>query len=255
MACRRLIIAAVATLVLASAVQAAPPTSRVPARRLRTSNVMRCPRSPGHWLRRGFVQLTAGPGYHVRRPERAWGTPLVVRRLREIAAAYRRRFPAAATLWIHDISRRTGGRSSGHTSHCTGQDVDLRLALRGKGQGFVDATGKTLHIERTWFLLLSLLKTCDVELIFLDRGLQRALWEHARRRGVSRRELAYIFRYPYRRASGVVRHADHHKNHMHVRFRLAGVPLDLHGAVQLCRPQEEGGINVVERLSAVLTRR
>lgn len=230
--------------------RAAPPTAQVRPR-LRSSNVARCPRSPRHWLRRGFVQLTPGPGYKVRREARAWGTPLVIRRLRELAAAYRRRYPTAPPLWIHDISSREGGRTSGHASHCTGQDVDLRLPLNKPGAGYVAASGETLHLQRTWFLLLSLLRTCDVELIFLDRQLQRALWERARRRGISRQELALIFRYPYRRASGVVRHADHHDNHLHVRFRLQGVRLDLYEAVQLCKVGE-GGRSLADRLLGAL---
>lgn len=196
-----------------------------------------CNDPPVSWrvLRRlDLVRFEPPPGVRLRDPERAWGSRITVSGLQRALARYRRQFPDAPPLWVHDISQQGGGRISDHCSHQTGQDVDLRLPLRDPVAGFVDATPRTLHVGRTWFLLLALARTCDVELIFLDRELQRALWRHGRRAGVSRRLLGYLLQYPYRRASGLVRHRDHHKNHMHVRFRYRRIPLDLHGARRLC---------------------
>jgi hypothetical protein len=205
--------------------------------RLETDRRSRC-RPPARRRRHrlNLVQLTDGPGLRVLKPERAWGTALVTRQLRQVMAEHARRFPGAPPVWVHDISRQGGGKISGHCSHRTGQDVDIRLALRDPQAGYVDATAGTLDLERTLALILGLIRSCDVDMIFVDRELQRALYAYAREQGVTRRALKYLFQYPYRRASGVVRHRDHHRNHMHVRFRDKAIPLDLHGAIMLCKP-------------------
>ena len=59
------------------------------------------------------------------------------------------------------------------------------------------------------------------ERIFLDFELQGLLYRHARRNGVSKRELDRIFQYPHGRwaRTGVVRHLRGHDDHLHVRFR------------------------------------
>jgi hypothetical protein len=205
-------------------------------------------------VRVNLVQLNEEPGLRVLRPARSWGNALLVDGIRRLAAAHRASFPDAPPLWIHDVSRQGGGRIPGHCSHRTGQDVDIRLPLRDPAAGYVDATPGTLDLERAWFLLLGLAATCDVELIFLDRELQQALYGDGRRHLIWRRHLKYLLQYPFRRASGVVRHRDHHKNHMHVRFRRPGVELDLHGARMLCStvpedvPNPTGASLLVEKL-------
>ena len=188
-----------------------------------------------------FVRLQSRPGLSVRCPRRAWGTRLTVRRLEQLGDAYARRFPDRRPLRVHDLSHRHGGPASRHTSHREGRDVDLRLPLRIPSR-YVDATPKTLHVERLWFVIRELVRTCDVEFILLDRRLQRVLWQHALARGVSTAQLALIIAYPNPRSGGhparlqdaIVRHMRGHANHIHVRFRRAGRPLRHHSARVLC---------------------
>jgi len=173
----------------------------------------------------GLVLLANGPGLRVRTPEQAWGTPLTVRRLSEVMTAYHEHFPEAAPIWVHDLSRRFGGRLRPHRSHDSGQDVDIRLVLEHETTHCERATPHTLDLEKTWFLLLRLIDTGDVQVIFLDRQLQRALFVYARDElGYTEDALASILEYPGRR-SGLVRHWRGHADHLHVRFR-AGAPRD-----------------------------
>ena len=184
-------------------------------------------RVPGRLYPPGRVRypLTSGPGYLVHKPERAFGTRTTVSALRRAFAAHHARFPQAPPLYVHDLSKRGGGRLRPHRSHRTGRDVDIWLPLRrptASRRGA--ATAKTLHLERTWFLVRALVRTGAVEMIFLDYGLQRALFGYARAHGASAEELSKIFEYPKRRRRGgryfsVLNHERGHRDHLHVRFR------------------------------------
>ena len=168
--------------------------------------------------RRRLVQLRSGPGYQVRIPRRAWGTTLTVDGLQQVFTAYHAHFPGAPQVWIHDISSRYGGRLEPHLSHRTGRDVDIRLVLKRPLPYQARASGRTLNLEVTYFLIERLVATGSVEFIFLDRRLQRALYRYALRRGRTRAELSGLFQYPHRAQRGVVRHWKGHDDHMHVRF-------------------------------------
>lgn len=189
----------------------------------------------------GLVRLRNRPGLAVRCPRRAWGSLLAVKRLEQLGDGFARRFPGAPPLRVHDLSHRHGGPMSRHTSHRQGHDVDLRLPLRSSA-GYVEATPVMLHVERLWFVVTELLRTCDVEFILLDRRLQRALWLHALQRGVPTALLALILEYPNRPTGrhparlqdAIVRHLRGHANHIHVRFRQADRPLRHHSARMLC---------------------
>lgn len=182
-------------------------------------------------------QLKPGPGWRVLRPKLAWGTRLLVRRLTGALGRCHQRFPDAPPIWIHDISRKRGGRLRWHYSHRDGRDVDIRLPQRTSA-GYVDATPRTLDVPRTWFLVMTLVSTCDVEFIMLDHGLQRALYRHAQGQ-ISGEKIALLLQYPKRLPHGhprnpVVRHYPRHRNHMHVRFRRQGFSLEHFAARRLC---------------------
>lgn len=170
-------------------------------------------------VRRGrFVRLHDVPGIKVRMPHRAWGTRLTVDRIKEVGARYRKRFPHAEPLIVHDLSKRRGGKFWPHKSHRTGRDVDIRVVHKNPPKKYTRATPRTMDVERMWFLITALIGTGDVEMIFLDRWLQRALFRHALSKGMSRDELAPILQYPRGRRRAVVRHAKGHADHIHVRF-------------------------------------
>lgn len=168
--------------------------------------------------RRGFVQMESrGPGFVIRDPKRSWGNELTVRRLKEASAAYAKRFPNAPPIRICDVSRRWGGRFHPHVSHRTGRDVDLNLILKKHRERWVKASARTLHAERMWFFVSTLVASGDVQFIFLDRRLQRAMYRFARSKGHSRAELGRVLQVAGKRGA-IVRHWKGHRDHMHVRF-------------------------------------
>ncbi len=170
------------------------------------------------------VPLQEGPGYVVKRPEHAWGTPKTVAVLREAIRAYRRRHPDAPDVHVGDISLRNGGPFPPHLSHQTGRDVDIGYVLSGwqaHDKQFRRASSRNLDLERTWDLLQSFLDTGAVAYVFIDYDIQRLLYDHVQARGADPTTLATLFQYPRGRhaAHGIIRHWRGHENHLHVRFR------------------------------------
>jgi len=173
-----------------------------------------------------LVRLRNGPGFVVGKPDRAWGTRLLVYQINRIMALYRARFPKAPPVIIHDLSRRGGGVLDNHNSHVDGRDVDIPLILN-PARDVADTTPRSVNLERMWFVIKALADTCDVEYMFLDRKIQEQLHRHAREQGASSKELSLILQYPAKITTsvGLVRHWQNHQDHVHVRFRHERSPV------------------------------
>lgn len=169
-------------------------------------------------------QLQPGPGYVVKRPDNAWGTPRTVTAIQTAAKRYLDRGLGGPAIHVGDISKRSGGPFPPHLSHQDGRDVDVGYVLQGDAadvKRFVTATAGRLDVVRSWALVDAFLGTERVRYIFVDYGLQRLLYEHAKREGIPKDRLAELFQYPRGSAAaqGVIRHWRGHANHFHVRFR------------------------------------
>ena len=113
-----------------------------------------------------------------------------------------------------------------HNSHVDGRDLDIPLILNTV-QDVTDSRPRTVNLERTWFLIHAMARTCDIEYMFLDRKVQQALYEHALAHDVSKQELSLVLQYPRQPTSreGVVRHWTNHYDYVHIRFRHEGAVL------------------------------
>lgn len=173
-------------------------------------------------LRRGRL-LPRSRHYRVKRPKYMWGTSNTVRTISRTIGRYRLRNGGPPIL-LGDISREGGGPLRGHRSHQTGLDLDVGLILRGKdrhAKDFVRATRGNLDVARTWALVDEFLRSGRVRYVFLDYWIQKQLYHHALRRGVSKSRLDEIFQYPRQKSRryGIVRHWRGHGDHLHIRFR------------------------------------
>ncbi|MCB9568554.1 MAG: penicillin-insensitive murein endopeptidase [Myxococcales bacterium] len=173
---------------------------------------------------RASVQLAGGAHYHVKRPHLAYGTDKTIRAIKSAISRYKQRKPKGPKVHVGDISRQGGGPLKGHRSHQRGVDVDIGLVHKGILAGekkFVDANPQTLDIARTWALIKAFTDTREVRAIFLDYGVQKILYDYARKSGVSQDTLDELFQYPRGKghAHGIIRHWKGHRNHFHVRFR------------------------------------
>jgi murein endopeptidase len=140
-------------------------------------------------------------------------------RIADVHGAYSRRYPDAPALRIYDLSQKGGGRIPPHVSHRTGLDVDLPY-VQQVGKVRRKATGKSLDLERTWYLIKSFVDTNEVKYIFMEYRLQKALYEYAVKSGVSKSFVNELFQYPAGRhgGKGIIRHEPGHATHYHVRF-------------------------------------
>jgi hypothetical protein len=86
---------------------------------------------------------------------------------------------------------------------------------------FLTANSGNLDAARTWDLIKAFLDTNEIKYIFMDYSVQKLLYEHAAKKGVSSDTLDELFQYPRgkNRGHGLIRHSKGHVNHFHVRFR------------------------------------
>lgn len=167
--------------------------------------------------------LSDGLGYRVRTGKRAYGTNQTVSLLRKIITANAKKHPKAGKLMIGDISFKDGGYMRPHVSHQSGRDADVSYYIKDTDTAwrFRAASPRTLNVRATWDLFHAFLETGQVEYIFVDYGLQRVLYEHAKKRGFKETYLGKVFQYPRGRGSarGTIRYSRGHDDHFHIRFK------------------------------------
>lgn len=165
------------------------------------------------------VAMPEGAFWTIRNPVETYGTQETIDYLQRVIESVQRRFPDSPRLIVGDISHQGGGRLNRHQSHQSGRDVDLGLYyLAGEASDFRHATAKTLDVPRTWALVRALVTETDVERIFLDRVLIRALLAHAREIGEDPAWLDQLIGSDRKGSDAILQHERRHQNHLHVRF-------------------------------------
>ncbi len=167
------------------------------------------------------VQLPESPLYSRARPNWSWGSSHALEQLVAAVGDFRRATGFSGDVVVGSISRRGGRSFPPHRSHQSGRDVDLRLPVRpGVGRQRPPRADE-VDWPATWALIRSLIETDEVAVIFLERRLQRRLYEAARWSGESHDHLADLIEWADERrwSHAIVRHAKGHDGHIHVRFR------------------------------------
>jgi murein endopeptidase len=176
----------------------------------------------------GAERLPGDEGYRIRRPSRAYGASYVIDHLRNAVGIVRALYPDVHTLAIGDLSAEHGGKLDNHRSHQTGLDVDVGFYFRTVPDGYPDrfaAADANLDLEATWALITAFARTQPlddgVEIIFLDRAVQKKLYDWAHKRGTPDEDLEQLLQYPRGKDNqvGLVRHWPNHADHLHVRFK------------------------------------
>lgn len=165
------------------------------------------------------VQLPASDMVRIPDPDKVWGTSHTIENLLLAIATFRRDSGYDQPLTISSISLKNGGRFGPHSSHRTGRDVDIRLprkpgAPKGEAPSSIDWT-------YTWKLVEALVGTGQVEYIFVSWSRQKYLYRAAQSAGASKELLEKLVQWPRKPSTnkGIVRHADGHTVHLHVRFK------------------------------------
>jgi murein endopeptidase/LysM repeat protein len=173
----------------------------------------------------GTVRLPESPLYDLARPNWSWGSTHALFNLQLAIATFRRDSGYAGPVVIGSISRRGGRAFPPHSSHQSGRDVDIRLPLRPGMGDSKNPRADEIDWPAAWRLVDALIATGEVQVIFLERPLQRRLYEAALRAGESERRLSGLIEWADDRrwSHAIVRHAGGHDGHIHVRFACGPV--------------------------------
>jgi murein endopeptidase len=153
-------------------------------------------------------------------PDRTWGTHETVALIEMAFDAMLEQYPDTCDLFIGDISTKRGGRLSPHISHQSGRDIDVGLyAKNNRFVYFVRMSESNLDVAKTWYFMETLLETGRVQLILLDRSIQKILYEYLKP-VYPKRKLDRYLQYPRPTSNkkAIIRHAPSHANHLHIRF-------------------------------------
>lgn len=169
------------------------------------------------------VQMPHNPSlYTLRRPDFSWGSTHTVYYLQLAIAKFRHNYGYAGELIISDMSRRNGGPFGDHQSHRSGRDVDIWLPLQA---GLLEDTPfrriVDIDWDATWNLIKALIRTGQVQYIFIANSRQRYIYKAAKRAGMTVQALGEIMQYPRKAQTAIIRHSIGHTKHIHVRFRCA----------------------------------
>ncbi len=174
-----------------------------------------------------------------------WGTPELIGLVKR-AAARVRAWDQQATVYVADLSLRSGGATEWHRSHRLGIDVDLLYFARAaRGQQAppprfmspFDEDAGTFDVRRNWLLVKALLTDPAVQVtaIFMADWIKERLIDFARDRGEARglvvRAVALL---------GQPSDSAAHDDHMHVRI-AAPPPPRAAAAREAHRPRSRGG--------------
>lgn len=172
------------------------------------------------------VIMPEGEGFFLRTYRtRSWGCPHVIESLLTAFATYAKAYPEGPAVNVGDISKRRGGKIKPHASHQTGRDVDIGFIHKTQPrtrhpEHFVTATRSNLDADKTWFVIHALLQTEQVQTVYVDKLVQRLLYQVAKDQ-LDEEELLRIFSLPKHKesSSAILQHWPGHKNHFHIRFK------------------------------------
>lgn len=180
----------------------------------------------------GGIMLPKGDGYIVRNPKRSYGTALTVGIIMDAMASYAKAYPRGPRFAVGDLSVENGGKLPPHISHQSGRDVDIGLIHKNGRQltSFQRLKPKDLDPARNWHIIEYFVKSGKTQYIFLEYELQKPLYEYAKSKGYTDKELRNIIQYPNGKKSyhAVIRHSKGHVGHIHVRFVCSDTDVRCH---------------------------
>jgi LysM repeat protein len=174
---------------------------------------------PGSAILVNGVSLPASPQWQAAPNADTWGTAETMEAIQIAVDTVCALFPETPAITIGDISGPTGGRLKRHESHQGGRDVDFGFYYKdGRGSWFAPGAAANLDLPRNWALVRALVARTDVELIFLDRRIQKLLYDYALKIGEERTFVDHVFQVARGYSDAVVKHLTGHRTHYHVRF-------------------------------------
>jgi murein endopeptidase len=162
-----------------------------------------------------------------------WGTPELIKLLRQCGRVYRGYFSIGKgpSIPIGDLSLRHGGPLRPHVSHQSGRDVDIGFIRKRsiKAGHFTNTKAKQMDMYKQWVLLKCFLDSPKTQKVFMERSLVKAMKAYITKlynpKGRKRRKRVKKLRKYLAFFSGkkkrVIRPDNAHRSHMHVRIHCA----------------------------------
>lgn len=166
------------------------------------------------------VQLPTHAAYALKLPPSSYGTTHAVAHVVKAMDEFHRRSAYRSPLMMGSMSAKHGGPLTGHKSHQSGRDLDIRLPLLEKLQQHIPVTPKRVDWVALWHLIEAFDATGQVVIIFLDYEMQALLHAAAVSIGATESRLDELLQYPHGNKAnlGLVRHSTGHLAHIHVRM-------------------------------------
>jgi len=163
------------------------------------------------------IQMPPGKTWTVIAPDNAWGTRETIDGLIAAATAVHEQFPSCGPLRVNHIGKKDGGYLRPHQSHQSGRDVDVGFFYRDPASLNRPVKARELLIDaaENFALLKALVMQTDVQMVLVDRRVQKVLYDWALTHGEARGWLDSLFNSGF---SSLVQHARGHRDHFHVRF-------------------------------------
>lgn len=169
------------------------------------------------------LPMLEGPGRKITAERwKTWATRHTIGQLDQVLRRWAELEPKAPPVLVGNLSSRAGGPLAPHKSHQSGRDVDLSYITKWNGKDRVNwqhVTAENFDPELTWRLIKLITQDAQVEVIYMDRRIQRLLLEHAKRHGTIRRaRLGNWLEVAAGSEDALIRHVAGHQDHFHVRF-------------------------------------
>lgn len=166
------------------------------------------------------VQLPPNEAYVLKMLPSSFGTTHAVGHVARAMEEFRKSSPYRSPLMIGSMSAKHGGPLSGHKSHQTGRDLDIRLPLKERFQQHIPVTAARVDWVALWHLVDAFDVAGTVIVIFLDYEMQERLYKAAQSIGVTEDRLSQMLQYPHGNKAnlGKIRHSPGHLAHIHVRM-------------------------------------
>lgn len=155
-----------------------------------------------------------GDDWLVVSPEKAYTTEETVAYLTKVIREVRALHPTAPPLRVNQISAKEGGYMRPHKSHQNGRDVDLGFYYPTVDPVRVRARENHINVALNWALIKALIAHSDVQLILVDRRVQKVIYDYALKSGEDKAWVDSLFH----GAQALIKHARGHRDHFHVRF-------------------------------------
>ncbi len=160
------------------------------------------------------IPFPEGKNWIVTNPSKSYGTEETIQYVTAAINEVAEKVENTPPIRISHLSTRNGGWLRPHLSHQSGRDIDLPIyrlptsKTKKRRRGLFD-------VRRNWALVRALVIHGDIQLIILDRKLQKRLYNYAVSIGEDKAWLDSLFRAG---RQSLIRHARNHRDHFHVRY-------------------------------------